>query len=214
MTNYNMPERTFGWDDTITTDAQEFITLEPGYYKFTVKGVERGWYEPNPNNSQSKLPACNRATIDVHIVTDKGEATLKHNLFLHSQTEGLLSAFFGAIGHKKHGQPLQMNWQVVPGATGVCYVNNRQYNGEAKSNIKEMIYADKVDWTKVLNAHVQPAQPTYQPQMQQQYQQPAPQYQQQVPQQQPVQQYQQPVQPVQQAMPQQPTQSNYSNGAF
>ena len=61
-----------------------------------------------------------------------------------------------------------MNWNSVIGAKGVCRINKRkgtgQYADREYDNIKSMIYADEVDWTKVLNANVQgqPQQPTYQ----------------------------------------------------
>lgn len=182
MTEYNNNfEREFGWDDTIQEDAKEFITLQPGDYVFTVTDFERARHTPNPQKT-GKLPACNKAVISLEIETDEGVASLKHNLFLHSSTEGMLSAFFGAIGQKKHGEPLKMNWNTVVGATGVCSVKNRTYNDNVYNEVKSMIYADSVDWTKVLNANTQPQapQPTYQQPAQQTtnfapQQQPAPQ---------------------------------------
>ncbi|EPT56725.1 hypothetical protein [Streptococcus agalactiae] len=182
MTEYNNNfEREFGWDDTIQEDAKEFITLQPGDYVFTVTDFERARHTPNPQKT-GKLPACNKAVISLEIETDEGDASLKHNLFLHSSTEGMLSAFFGAIGQKKHGEPLKMNWNTVVGATGVCSVKNRTYNDNFYNEVKSMIYADSVDWTKVLNANTQPQapQPTYQQPAQQTtnfapQQQPAPQ---------------------------------------
>ncbi|HHV3205726.1 TPA: hypothetical protein ACUJK1_001014 [Streptococcus agalactiae] len=182
MTEYNNNfEREFGWDDTIQEDAKEFIKLQPGDYVFTVTDFECARHTPNPQKP-GKLPACNKAVISLEIETDEGVTSLKHNLFLHSSTEGMLSAFFGAIGQKKHGEPLKMNWNTVVGATGVCSVKNRTYNDNVYNEVKSMIYADSVDWTKVLNANTQPQapQPTYQQPAQQTtnfapQQQPAPQ---------------------------------------
>lgn len=182
MTEYNNNfEREFGWDDTIQEDAKEFIKLQPGDYVFTVTDFERARHTPNPQKP-GKLPACNKAVISLEIETDEGVTSLKHNLFLYSSTEGMLSAFFGAIGQKKHGEPLKMNWNTVVGATGVCSVKNRTYNDNVYNEVKSMIYADSVDWTKVLNANTQPQapQPTYQQPAQQTtnfapQQQPAPQ---------------------------------------
>ncbi|HFL3984085.1 TPA: hypothetical protein ACUH44_000583 [Streptococcus agalactiae] len=182
MTEYNNNfDHELGWDDTIQEDAKEFIKLQPGDYVFTVTDFERARHTPNPQNP-GKLPACNKAVISLEIETDEGVASLKHNLFLHSSTEGMLSAFFGAIGQKKHGEPLKMNWNTVVGATGVCSVKNRTYNDNVYNEVKSMIYADSVDWTKVLNANTQPQapQPTYQQPTQQTtnfapQQQPAPQ---------------------------------------
>lgn len=191
MTEYNNNfEREFGWDDTIQEDAKEFITLQPGDYVFTVTGFDRQRHTPNPQNP-GKLPACPKAVISLEIETDEGVASLKHNLFLHSSTEGMLSAFFGAIGQKKHGEPLKMNWNTVIGATGVCSVKNRTYNDNVYNEVKSMIYADSVDWTKVLNGNQQQQVP------QQTYQQPAQNFA-------PQQQYQQPTQPMQQQPMQQP----------
>lgn len=191
MTEYNNNfEREFGWDDTIQEDAKEFITLQPGDYVFTVTGFDRQRHTPNPQNP-GKLPACPKAVISLEIETDEGVASLKHNLFLHSSTEGMLSAFFGSIGQKKHGEPLKMNWNTVIGATGVCSVKNRTYNDNVYNEVKSMIYADSVDWTKVLNGNQQQQVP------QQTYQQPAQNFA-------PQQQYQQPTQPMQQQPMQQP----------
>ncbi|MGI1768434.1 hypothetical protein [Streptococcus uberis] len=192
MTDFNTNnfDREFGWDDTIQEDAKEFITLQPGDYVFTVTGFDRQRHTPNPQNP-GKLPACPKAVISLEIETDEGVASLKHNLFLHSSTEGMLSAFFGSIGQKKHGEPLKMNWNTVIGATGVCSVKNRTYNDNVYNEVKTMIYADSVDWTKVLNGNQQQQVP------QQTYQQPAQNFPQQ-------QQYQQPTQPMQQQPMQQP----------
>lgn len=156
MTDFNNNfDHELDWNDEITNDGAEFISLQPGDYQFIVTNIERARHTPNPHNP-GKLPACNKAIVSVKIETAEGSTTLKHNLFLHSTTEGMLSAFFGAIGQKKHGQPLKMNWNVI-GATGVCRINKRkgtgQYADHEYDNIKSMIYADDVDWTKVLNAN-------------------------------------------------------------
>lgn len=159
-------EREFGWDDTIQKDS-EFVFLPDGLYYFTVKSYDRGRHTPNPQNP-GKLPACPKATVHLTIVANEGETELRHNLFLHSSTEGMLSAFFGSIGQKRKGEPLRMDWNAIIGKVGVCKVGSREYNGNKYNEVKGMIYAEDVDYTKVLNA--QPGQ--YQ-------QQPAPQYQQQ-----------------------------------
>lgn len=193
MTQYNNTNNNFehelGWDDEITQDGAQFVSLTPGFYQFTVTNFERGRHTPNTTNP-GKLPACNKAIITIEIETEEGIAQLKHNLFLHTSTEGMLSAFFGAIGQKKHGEPLRMNWNII-GAKGVCQINKRKGTGEYADrefdNIKSMVYADEVDWSKVLNAHqgqTQPAQTAqqspqnYQQQSQQTYQQPQQNYQQ------------------------------------
>lgn len=178
MNNVNF-EREFDWNDEIKEDGGEFVLLPEGDYIFTVENFERARHEPQPGG---KLPACNKAIIHILIQSAEGEARLRHNLFLHSSTEGMLSAFFGAIGLKKRGEPLRMNWNIIAGRQGVCHIGIREYNGNKYNDVKRMIYADDVDMTKVLNANMQqapvnaapvqqptapapsqaPAQPTYQ----------------------------------------------------
>ena len=89
---FNNYEREFGWDDTIQKDS-EFVLLPEGLYYFTVKNYDRGRHTPNPQNP-GKLPACPKATVYLQIEANEGETELRHNLFLHSSTEGMLSAFF------------------------------------------------------------------------------------------------------------------------
>lgn len=81
----------------------------------------------------------------------------------------MLSAFFGAIGQKKKGEPLKMNWQTIIGSRGVCKVGMRTYNGNQYNEVKAMLYPEDVDQTKVLNG--QQVQQSYQAQPQYNHQQ-------------------------------------------
>lgn len=123
MTDNN--ERVLGWDDTIENDSS-FTVLPAGDYHFTVTGFERARYEPGP---KGKLPPCNKAVLTIALSGDEGTCTVTHNLFLHSRCEGMLCEFFTAIGQRRHGEPLRMNWQTVPGSTGRCKVGVRKWTG-------------------------------------------------------------------------------------
>lgn len=151
-TNYNNNfDRELDWDSEIVKDS-EYIILPAGLYQFTVEGYERAQHTPSPNNPNAKLPSCPKAIISIKIDANEGEKTLKHNLFLHSSVEGMLSAFFGAIGFKKKGEPLKMAWNQITGATGVCKVVVKDSsNGNQYNEIKGMIYKEDVDITNVLN---------------------------------------------------------------
>ena len=153
---YNNFDHEIGWEDMIEKDS-DFVLLPDGLYYFTVVGMERTRHTPNSQNP-GKLPACNKAIVSIKIVANEGETELRHNLFLHSTTEGMLSAFFAAIGQKKKGEPLRMNWNTIIGATGVCKVGTRQYNNNNYNEVKSMLYPEDVDYTKVLNQ--QPGQAT------------------------------------------------------
>lgn len=120
-----MEEREFGWDDTITKDASEYVLLPEGDYNFTVESFERARH-----NGSEKLPPCNKAVLKLRIDTENGAAVITHNLFLHSKTEGLLASFFSSIGQKKKGEPLKMNWSQVPGSIGKAKIGIHTYKKE------------------------------------------------------------------------------------
>lgn len=131
MTQQN--ERELGWDDTIEKDGGSgFVLLPAGDYFFTVAKFERGRF-----SGSAKMPACNQAKLELTVHSpEHGDVTVFHNLFLHTKTEGLLSSFFGAIGQKKKGEPLRMNWNAVIGAKGKCKLEIRNYqnNGEDRAH--------------------------------------------------------------------------------
>ncbi len=118
----NALEREFDWEDEIENDGPEFTLLPEGDYDFTVTGFER---ERHPGSA--KLPPCNKAVLNISIDSVEGRCMIRHNLFLHSKCEGLLCSFFTAIGQRKHGEKLRMNWAKVIGSTGRCRVGIREW---------------------------------------------------------------------------------------
>jgi hypothetical protein len=125
-------ERELGWEDQIENDGPEFVTLPEGDYDFEVIGFERGRH-----NGSEKLPPCNKATVQIRVKSEEGETIIKHNLFLHSKTEGMLCAFFTAIGQRKKGEKVSMNWNAVIGSVGRCRVGIHKWkndNGDELSN--------------------------------------------------------------------------------
>lgn len=131
------PDQEYDWDGVITKDSEEYIILEPGDYQFYVERFERGRYAGG-----EKMGPCNMATLFIRIYTEKSEqgyVTIRHNLFLHSKCEGMLSAFFTSIGQKRKGEPLKMNWNSVPGSTGWCRIGTKEYNGNKYNEIKRFL---------------------------------------------------------------------------
>ena len=118
----NQVDRELQWDDTIEKESSDFVLLPEGDYNFVVDSFERGRH-----GGSEKLPACNKAVLKLRVESDKGTALITHNLFLHTKTEGLLSAFFESIGQKKKGEKMAMNWSRVPGATGRAKVGIHTY---------------------------------------------------------------------------------------
>lgn len=123
MAMENVMDRELEWNDEISKEGGgEFVLLPEGDYSFTVDSYERARH-----NGSEKLPPCNKAIVKIRISAKEGETILTHNLFLHTKTEGLLSEFFMAVGLKKAGEPLRMNWNMVPGATGRLKLGVRNY---------------------------------------------------------------------------------------
>lgn len=118
-------ERELGWDDQIENDSPDFTLLPAGDYDFTVTEFER-----QRHNGTEKLPPCNKAVVSLKFETPEGTTTIKHNLFLHTKTEGMLCAFFTAIGQRKKGEKLTMNWNSVVGSTGRAKLKVREWTNE------------------------------------------------------------------------------------
>lgn len=117
--------RELGWDDQIENDGPEFVTLPEGDYGFVVTNFERARHA-----GSDKLPPCNKAIVYLKIEGSEGVTTIKHQLFLHSNTEGLLCAFFAAIGQRKKGEKATMNWNAVVGSKGRAKIGIRTWKND------------------------------------------------------------------------------------
>jgi hypothetical protein len=168
MTQQYQQDRELGWDDTIVQDSEGGIVLAPGDYIFEVVKFERARFTPGPT---SKLPACNMAKLELKIQSEQGTAIVFNNLYLHTSTEGLLSAFFASIGQKVKGAPLQMNWNLVTGAKGAVKIKNRTYKDNTYNDVDRFYPLDASYYTikeapEVVKQLQQPAQGYQAPQQQ------------------------------------------------
>ena len=115
------------WNDTIQSDGAEFVVLEPGDYEFEVVDFERGRFPGGP-----KVPACNKATITLQVKTPEGIARVRTDLLLYRTLEWKISSFFRAIGQKKHGERLVMDWNNVIGLRGRARFKVREYQKDGE----------------------------------------------------------------------------------
>jgi len=135
MTEQNT-DREFTWDDEIEKDS-EFVLLQPGDYDFTVMNFERGRH-----SGSEKLPPCPMATVQLQVSTAEGPINVFHKIFLHSRTEWGMSTFFSAIGQKKKGEKLKMDWSKVPGSTGRAKFGIRTWEGKEYNEVKKFYSKD------------------------------------------------------------------------
>lgn len=164
-------ERELGWDDEIQESGPNFVLLPAGEYNFRIEKFERGRHPGSAN-----LPACNKAVLTLKVDGgEHGETTVTNNLFLHSKTEGFLSAFFESIGQKKEGERVKMNWNMVTGAVGRCELEINRFTsnkGNEIENNQVKTFLPYEDYLKHVGGQ-QPSGNTGQFNQQQQYQQPA-----------------------------------------
>jgi hypothetical protein len=131
-TKITRTEGELGWNDVIENDSPEFVILPDGDYDFEVIDFERGRH-----NGSEKLPPCPKAIVHIRIEGKEGVSTIKHQLFLHTITEGMLCAFFAGIGQRQKGEKMKMNWNAVVGSKGRCKVGTRKWTNDEG---KEMVF--------------------------------------------------------------------------
>lgn len=138
---YTTVEHEYDWNDVISNEGSDFTLLPEGVYPFTVTKFERG-----RSKGSDKLPPCNMAILTLKVTAPNGDTTtITDQLVLHTKMEWKLCAFFRALGLKKHDEPLRMNWQAVPGASGRCKVIVEKWtgrNGEEKESNRIDKYLD------------------------------------------------------------------------
>lgn len=126
------------WDDEL--DANEaieqkmekhFVLLPKGDYDFTVKKLEKDYYNARPD---SKIPSCPVAHIHLLIKTDEGDAAyFRENLYLHGGNKWQLFQFFICLGLRKHGDGMKkMPWDDVEGCTGRATIGQRDYTKDGE----------------------------------------------------------------------------------
>ena len=116
-------DRELDWDEGFELNPSNFTLLPEGEYEFTVTKFER---QRHPGSA--KLPSCPKAVLTLEISAPNGDTgIITHNLFLHTKTQRLLSAFFISIGQGKQGETVKPDWSKVVGKTGRAAVGIRKY---------------------------------------------------------------------------------------
>lgn len=149
----NLEGNALDFEGVITADGKEYELLENGEYKFVAKSYIREQFQ-----GSEKMGPCTIVIVDLGIIspTTGEEIIIKDRLFLHSKAEWKLGAFFGGLGLKKKGEPLKMNWNLVPGSSGICKIGKKLYNGNEYNEVKGYIYKESANVTQA----AQPTQPT------------------------------------------------------
>ena len=110
------------WTWKLTDDSDGYRLLQPGVYRARIKRFEQGEFK-----GSAKLSACPRAIITLAVETEKGQQEVNVSLLVHKKLEWRLSQFFRAIGRKRHGEPLQMDWSGLVGLPLKVHISIRSY---------------------------------------------------------------------------------------
>lgn len=117
------------WDDEVSIDQPDIVTLPAGDYEFEVLKVEKERY-----NGGEKVPPCNRAAVQMKIEGPEGVSIFRESFLLYRPQEGFIANFFRALGLRKKGEPLRMNWQAVVGRKGKAKIKIRPWKSQATGN--------------------------------------------------------------------------------
>ena len=110
------------WTWSLTDDSDGYQLLQPGIYRARIKRFEQGEFK-----GSAKLSACPRAIITLAVETENGPQEVTVSLLVHKKLEWKLSQFFRAIGRKKHGEELQMDWSGLVGLPLKVHITIRSY---------------------------------------------------------------------------------------
>ena len=158
------------WDSGFVAEESEFVVLDPGVCKFTVKNFERKIYDGKSDKIPNGTPY---AEIEMEFVGTKGKTTVRERLYLLKRMQWKLTEFFTAIGQNPViGQTFMPNWNAVIGSSGYAELEVNHYkdnNGNDRSNNRTNKFL-KPDAPEIASAQqpvqVQPVQaaPVQQPQ--------------------------------------------------
>jgi len=127
------------FDATIQNDGGDFRTLPEGIYPFTVKSFEKGRHNGTKKFAPGNLV---KLTLRAGVAPDASDVT--STLYLDTEAEWKLCQFFLAIGMRKHGEALKMDWDATVGKTGLVELEHYSYvdNGDEKTINSVVRYLD------------------------------------------------------------------------
>jgi len=132
----------FNWDSEIENDGGDFVLLEPGVHPFTVKALEKTFY-----NGGGKVPPCPKALLTLRVGEGASVSDVNDGILLDDSLEWKICQFFRAIGDRSHGQKYKMDWDHVEGKTGYLEIEHREYekDGEKRKANSVKKYIDPAD---------------------------------------------------------------------
>lgn len=131
-----------GWDSEIKNDGGDYKLLPEGVYPFTVRSYEKAY-----NNGTSKIPACPMAKVTLRVGGGTEASDVTNSLFLDDSQEWKLCQFFLALGMRKHGEAMRIDFDGAIGKSGWVEIEHYTYTdkGEEKTINSVARYLDPAD---------------------------------------------------------------------
>lgn len=154
MMNFANNNTALDWDATIENDSEGYVVLPAGEYNAVVESFDRARH-----NGSAKIPPCNKAVLHLLVDGPDGPVPVKCDLLLYSSLEWKISSFFRAVGLKKHGERLRMDWGAVCGKRLRLHIRPRTFTtaeGEERTvnevdkfvDYDESFFSSDPDWMK------------------------------------------------------------------
>ena len=106
----------FEWGDTVTKDANEFVTLMPGKYTGKITKIEKKRWE-----GTGKMNGCPYAEVTVEATDGEVTGYVKDNLFLARSLEWKIGQFLHAFGLKEKDEPVKAD-RIMKALNKTCTV--------------------------------------------------------------------------------------------
>lgn len=139
-TDYNEDE-VIDFDGTIEKDGEGFTTLPDGdEVEFKIMEVEKG------RNADGTKPQV-KMKVACTSVNGHGRTNITDYLTMTRKSEWKLCELFSAIGMRKHGETLRLDWDII-GKTGRATVKTDSWtsrDGEKKLSNKIKNYLEPAD---------------------------------------------------------------------
>lgn len=139
-----------GWEvefDEGEETGESFKLLDPGYYPFEVKSIEKGYTNANPPHK------CLDFKFKVGVGPDA--STVEDRIAMHAGAKWKQAQLLRAIGARKHGEKGKFNMLDLVGKTGWLEIEHREFT-RTKDSADGKRKAGEVDYVNNVKRYLDP----------------------------------------------------------
>jgi hypothetical protein len=136
---------------TIQDDGNDFVLLPEGVYDFIVTDFEPGEYQEKPQGPNIPGKTRKKIVVSIQVEYEGQKQTIKDSIPLLRKMEWKFCQLFKAIGDRKKGESLVMDWNNIRGKGGKCKIKvdtfKNRTSGENMQSNKIAKYFDPAEST-------------------------------------------------------------------